>query len=63
MKITSGLNVDGTYEVRNKGRLIATYLNWADWNRALDTLDHLQNQLDRAEAFYDCQDIYPKGKR
>jgi hypothetical protein len=55
MKLTPGLEVDGTYIIRNKGRIIGTYLNWIDWNRAMDILDRLQTQLDRPEAFCDCK--------
>jgi hypothetical protein len=64
MKITFEIKVDTcTSVILNKGRVIGEYSNVAEFWSALRTLDRLQAQLERPEAFCDCQDIYTKGKR
>ena len=62
MKITTDY-LGGIYVIMNRGRVIARYRICREFALACDSLDRLQEQLKRPEAFCDCQDICTKGKR
>ena len=46
---------DGYFILRNKGRELGRWNNWAQFNAAANHLAHLPAQVDRPEAFCDCK--------
>ena len=56
MKITVELNAVG-YHIKNKGRVIATFDSYQEYDDARMRLRLLAGQLTRPEGFCNCKDI------